>query len=347
MRIFLFEYLCSGALADVDLPASLAREGAAMRDALAADFAALPGVEVVATCDPRVAPPPVGTAIPAATPSAERELFARCCRDCDAVYVLAPELNGLLLERCRLAGELNRRTLNCRLPAIDLCGDKLALGQRLASAGIPTLPTLPCRSEDDLARLPADWWSGGSGQVVLKPRHGAGSQAISVCRSAAEATARLAEFDAGSPFGQAIVQPFLPGRPISVAALCDEAGRLACLFPIAEQRLSTDGRLSYLGGAIPARDVDRETVRDVVGRVIELIPGLCGYVGFDLLIVPGAELPLLVEINPRLTTSYVGYHRLTATNLAGGLLDPASLPPIDWNAGRVAFTPAGEVTADG
>jgi predicted ATP-grasp superfamily ATP-dependent carboligase len=43
-----------------------------------------------------------------------------------------------------------------------------------------------------------------------------------------------------------------------------------------------------------------------------VIPGLAGYVGIDLLLPDGGD-PLIVEINPRLTTSYVGYRRIYST----------------------------------
>jgi predicted ATP-grasp superfamily ATP-dependent carboligase len=76
------------------------------------------------------------------------------------------------------------------------------------------------------------------------------------------------------------------------------------------------------------------------------VPGLRGYVGVDL-IVPddNPDRPIVVEINPRLTTSYIGYRRLTDDNLAARMLDAdASPPPIAWREGFVTFDAAGNTS---
>jgi predicted ATP-grasp superfamily ATP-dependent carboligase len=75
------------------------------------------------------------------------------------------------------------------------------------------------------------------------------------------------------------------------------------------------------------------------------LPNLAGYVGFDV-VVPfdSPRQPLIVEINPRLTTSYLGYRALADDNLAERLL--ASAPshiPICWKSGSVAFLPDGSI----
>ena len=58
------------------------------------------------------------------------------------------------------------------------------------------------------------------------------------------------------------------------------------------------------------------------------IPGLWGYVGVDLVI--GDNGPVVLEVNPRLTTSYIGLSRSIGHNVAELLLrlaaDPGGLP---------------------
>jgi len=54
-----------------------------------------------------------------------------------------------------------------------------------------------------------------------------------------------------------------------------------------------------------------------------------------------------IEINPRLTTSYVGLRALTADNLMAKLWDVcagAAGVRVRWNDGGVRFTPDGTVT---
>jgi predicted ATP-grasp superfamily ATP-dependent carboligase len=58
---------------------------------------------------------------------------------------------------------------------------------------------------------------------------------------------------------------------------------------------------------------------------------------------------VLVEINPRLTTSYVGYRKLSQINLAQRMLTGVSGMgssladvPLTWRPGHVKFNAAGE-----
>jgi predicted ATP-grasp superfamily ATP-dependent carboligase len=146
-----------------------------------------------------------------------------------------------------------------------------------------------------------------------------------------------------------IVQPFVAGRALSMAAIVRGPEDFD-LLPAGEQHLSPDGRLTYQGGTIPVRDCSAAALESLVAEVIRKMPGLQGWIGFDLL-VPGNPKtpPLMIEINPRLTTSYIGYRALTEENLArrivrghsnGGGAEPFGA--IAWS-GRVRFQADGTV----
>ena len=54
---------------------------------------------------------------------------------------------------------------------------------------------------------------------------------------------------------------------------------------------------------------------------------------------PNIGESLLVEINPRLTTSYIGYRKLTNENLMEHILFPERFPkPILWKDQTVQFS---------
>src|SRR5690606_3678108 len=56
-------------------------------------------------------------------------------------------------------------------------------------------------------------------------------------------------------------------------------------------------------------------------KIARSLPDLAGYVGVDLMVVNDDRLRLeVLEINPRLTTSYVGLRAATGTNVAGLIL---------------------------
>ncbi|VTT97563.1 atp-grasp family protein : Uncharacterized protein OS=Pirellula staleyi (strain ATCC 27377 / DSM 6068 / ICPB 4128) GN=Psta_3591 PE=4 SV=1: ATP-grasp_3 [Gemmataceae bacterium] len=316
MRVFVYESLTATGTGRE--PASpehgMYREGRAMRDAVAADLGRAPGVEVTAP---------------------EGAEFDRAARSADWSLVIAPECGGELLRLAMRVSEAGGRLLGPSADAIGLCSDKLALAEQWRANGVRTPATtdrVPTRCEP----FP----------VVWKPRDGAGSTATFRLDShfaLASAKARLA---AEGHTGPMILQEFVPGRAASVAFLCGPAGNV----PLAPtfQLLSDDGRFRYLGGELPIPPDLAERAAALARRAIDCVPGLVGYVGVDLVLGDAADgsRDFAIEINPRLTTSYVGLRELAVFNLGEAMLAAAAgeaLAPLRWKAGSVRFGPDGSV----
>lgn len=347
MRLFVTEFITSGALSTQPLPPTLQREGNAMLAAVIDDLLGLPDIQILTTLDARLTSTIdlqrlerrlEITAV--ASPDEAEQAFDACARRADAVLVIAPETDGVLQRQVQRVVSVPVRSLNCSPQAIELCADKVKLAEWLSRRQIATIPT---------AALPpgvAPWsvFQGGMspGPCVVKPRDGAGSwltfAVLPGDKTAWKPCCR--QIDAAGMAARMIVQPFVAGTPVSIACLC-EPGSSPELFPVGLQRL-TPGEFQYQGGRIPARlsGAVRDAVRAVTLAACAAIPGLSGYVGLDL-IVPDdpATPPLVVEINPRLTTAYVGYRVLCRDSLAARLLNPG--PPLRWREATVEFCPDG------
>jgi predicted ATP-grasp superfamily ATP-dependent carboligase len=302
MRVFLYEYTC--ALADDSAAESLHAEGRAMLSAVLADFGRVSGVEAVT--------------LPA---EAGREAFCELARSSDYTLVIAPEFAGLLAERCRWVEQAGGRLLGPTSDAVGLTADKLLTAHRLLSAGVQTPYCDPFPGR-------------GTFPAVLKPRDGAGSLATFLVRNQAELMSRAEQARGEGWRGDFIVQRFAPGVAASVAFLLGP-GRCVPLLPAA-QHLSDDGRFRYLGGRVPLPDGLRERAVSLARRAVEAVPGLRGYVGVDVVL---GDSDQVIEINPRLTTSYVGLRALAETNLAEAMLRVAEGENVvpRWGAGEVRF----------
>lgn len=329
-RIFVYEHMCGGGLRpteDVPRAASLCTEGRAMLAAVLEDFRRVPDVDVRTILDERLRGHwPAGDGIDWIAADGEEPAFRAEARAADWSLVIAPEFERILETRCRWVLDEGGRLLGPSPDTVTLTADKLALAGHLERAGVPTPRTLPGdASPFDMPNFP---W-------VLKPRFGAGSQETQMIDGqSAFSTSR-------GHLGEKVVQPFISGRAASVAFLIGPA-QMIVLEPAA-QHLSDDDRFTYLGGSLPLPAPLADRARAVAGAAVAAVPGLFGYVGVDVVL---GERDWVIEINPRLTTSYVGLRALAMDNLAEMILRLARGEVVakpHWRAGHVQFTPDGTV----
>ncbi|MBA4188157.1 MAG: hypothetical protein C0467_09085 [Planctomycetaceae bacterium] len=309
MRVLVSEYMTAlGIGRDSASPEhGMYREGRAMRDAVVADFAAIPGVEVLESSEEAG----------------------------DWSLVIAPESDGILSRAVQRVPDLGNKHLGPSPDAIELTSDKLALSQHWREHKVPT-PATTDREPTRCEVFP----------VVWKPQDGAGSTATFKLNSAFDVASAKARLAAENHTGPMILQEFVPGRAASVAFLCGPRGQVPLLPTF--QLLSDDGRFKYLGGELPIPPQFAERAVRLGQRAVDCVPGLLGYVGVDLVLgnVADGSNDYAIEINPRLTTSYVGLRALADFNIAEAMLQAAKGEPLDplrWKPGRVRFGPDGSV----
>jgi predicted ATP-grasp superfamily ATP-dependent carboligase len=314
-RLFVYEAVSAGAFGN-NPPISLDREGQAMLGAVARDFHAVPGVQVLTVLRPGLAPSAFeGVECRVWSGASEETAFAQLLGESDAALVIAPELGGLLARRSAAVEDAGRRSLGCAAHAVCLAADKLALYQRWRDACVPTPTTYDATCAKELALR---------GPVVLKPRRGAGSLATRRIDNPALAEAVLRELALEAPSEEFLLQPWHDGLAASVSFLCGPAGDTA-LLP-GEQLLSDDGRCTYLGTRLPLDEPWRQRAVALGRRALSVFAGRNGYVGIDLVLGPATDgsTDVAIEINPRLTTSYLELRRKCAGNLAQAWLQTAA-----------------------
>ena len=318
MNVFVCEFCCCRPASDGTAQA-LRGEGWAMLAAVLHDLNRVPGVRAHTLLAEDFGPASV--ACRRVAPSAEEQMFRALAAAADWTLVIAPETDGLLHERCRWTEEAGGRLLGPSAEAVRLTGDKLTLAGQLRDRGVATPSTLPVREALHAV-------AGLSFPAVCKPRRGAGSQSTYLVREEAELRC-LAGADA-------IVQPYVPGMPVSAAFLL---GPGRCLsLPPASQHLSDDGRFRYLGGQLPLPPPLAERASRLGRLAVEAVPGLRGYVGVDIVLAENADGSgdRVIEINARLTTSYLGLRALAQGNLAKVMLGVATgteVAELTWHQG--------------
>jgi len=301
---------------------SLLAEGRAMRDAVTADFAAVPGVRVLCLSEPGASA--TGASLTPVADAPGSPDFCDFAAQADYALVIAPECGGRLEHLCGEVLGAGGRLLGPSPDAVRLAADKLALARHWEQHGVPTPQTWP------LGERPPDL------PVVVKPRDGAGSQATALWD-------RLKTCPTISWPRPLIAQQYVPGFAASVAFLIGPTQTIP-LVPC-EQLLSADGRFTYLGGRLPIAPALADRALRIATQAVRCVPGLSGYVGVDVVLGDDGR-DWAIEINPRLTTSYVGLRALARFNLAETMLAVVRDQPSSafaWHDRRIEFTPDGRV----
>lgn len=303
MRVFVFEYITGGGCAGTDIIASLAAEGDMMLNAVVRDLLALGNIQVLITRDARLDKPDLPVEI--CWVQDDWVLGWRYgIENSEVVLPIAPETGGVLERLCRLACESDRRLLNSRPEAVAIAASKLATLSHLSAAGIPVVP---CWRADRIPALVDQSW-------IVKPDNGAGCIDVHLLNGLTNLEAFL---DRQAYLSDWIVQPYLVGTAASLSLLIAEDG--VCLLGCNLQRIvQMDDRFSFLGCLVNGVDCHLEPLLSLGRSIATAIPGLWGYIGVDFILTETG--PVVLEVNPRLTTSYVGLTRSVDRNVAGLLL---------------------------
>lgn len=335
MHVFLYEWITGGGLVEEPspLPKSLLVEGEAMLAALATDFSRVPGARVTVLRDARLDPLPVFGCESIEVHSREHHLteLSKLAALADHTLVIAPEFDRILANTIAHLRGQRGRLLASSAEFIEIASDKHATATLLAEANVPVPVAILLDADAD--RLPRDF----PYPAVLKPIDGAGSQHTLLIDNHQDAPPAY-------PWPRRL-ERYQSGIAASVALLCGPTARV----PLAacRQHLTTDGRFSYLGGSLLWETELAQRATSLAERALTALPPALGYVGVDVVLGEAADgsEDVVIEVNPRLTTSYVGLRAMTDDNLAATMLGIAAGETIVPNFRRdpLEFSAAGDV----
>jgi predicted ATP-grasp superfamily ATP-dependent carboligase len=309
MRIFVFEYITGGGMLGAALPYSLAKEGDLMLRALVSDLLELEDVELIVTRDARLEKPdiPVEFRILHADDDFP-SIWQECIESADAVWPIAPENFRILEHISEAVIRQEKLLLNSSPEAVKTAASKIATSKLLEESGVVVVPTY--RPEEGLPDRKGSW--------VLKPDDGVGCQGTSICRDRDDLYRQYDRLPIDRPH---VAQPFVYGDSASLNMLVHRGE--VFLLSINRQRVAITDNGFVLLGCVVNGLVGQKVMFQRIGQdIVDAMPGLWGHIGVDMM--DTGEGFQVLEVNPRLTTSYVGLKESTGVNLAGltlGLLN--------------------------
>jgi predicted ATP-grasp superfamily ATP-dependent carboligase len=314
-NVFVYEYFSGGGSPDGNVPDGLAAEALGMLGALLADFQKWDAVRTVTILDPRFENRIPGLnrhTLPAdevvcASPDEHDAVFLSLLGCCEAALVVGPETDRILSGLSRGVESAGIPLLGSSASAAATAGDKEACSRIFCSANLPAVES--CIAGFDSAEQTAEE---KGFPLVFKPLDGIGSEGVCLVGDRLDIAEALSRVRRATAHDRILLQPFIDGIHASVSLLV--AGGRCLPLSLNLQLIRPGMPFDYRGCEVPFDHPKIQNAWDLACSASNLIPGLNGYVGVDMILADDSFR--LVEINPRLTTSYIGLRQVSRLNPA-------------------------------
>lgn len=237
-------------------------------------------------CGHEVLYPTSGMVFEAGTPVKARgfeDTLEKISKECDAGLVIAPD--EMLGDLTQIVEE-NTINLGCPSHAVRLCADKLECTRILEKESIP---------------VPQTKGSGEyNGDYVIKPRFGCACEGIH-------------KSSAGILKEGFIATEYIKGEHLSASII---TGKTQLALTVNRQLIEMNDEISYEGGIVPYY-CDRNNEIIAVAKKTAKALGCRGYAGVDMVL---GDMPYVVDVNPRPTTSIIGISRVMEEEIADLML---------------------------
>ncbi len=234
------------------------------------------------------------------------DFFSDIIPKVDLVWVIAPESDGEL-ERFHIASQ-KKLWIGSGLKAIRLASNKLETKKYLKSLGINTPDKITFKSLKKKKYTKA----------VYKPIDGAGTTDTYIIETEKNIINTLSK--KRSCF---FLEEWVEGTAYSVSLNCNNSDFE--ILSINKQYITSNhlGKLFY-GGVKPVENKMFKKLHKSILPIISLIAaninGLRGFIGIDFILKENSQISI-IEINPRLTCSYIGISKYKKSNAALKILN--------------------------
>lgn len=237
----------------------------------------------------------------------------------DGVYVIAPESDQVLETIVKTVEEAGGTSLNCSSEAIKRVSNKMTTYETLKNCGLQVPETIVVNTTNDPSSIKSKIKKLGY-PLIFKALDGVSCAGLSIVKTEKNIPKALEKVRQETTNKQFIVQKRVKGKAASVSVFSDGKNAVAVTLNQQFVTLTTpDEDSSYYGGAIPFKHPLEHEALTTAKNAVETLGGLKGYVGVDMVLTNKG--PIVIEVNPRLTVSYVGLRKVVNFNAAQAIID--------------------------
>ncbi|MFX1411106.1 MAG: ATP-grasp domain-containing protein [Promethearchaeota archaeon] len=325
--VFIFEFVSGGGFNQVDIPSSLFCEGFSMLKSIIADFK-LMDFEIITILDYRIYFLSNYLKADKIHKIDAKEnylrIFKKYVRECKYIFIIAPETSNILYHLTKVAKSYNKIILSIDLEGIKIGTSKIKTYNFFKKNEINTPKTylIPLKNN----KLDLDFiikkFNDLNCSIIIKPEDGVGAESIYYFERENQIKeffhAKSNNFDYERSY---ILQEFIEGRDLSVSLIGFSTNlNSPIILSVNSQDVNIKTKSEYFGGFTPVEN-HKEILNNIARTINQFnLTKFSGYFGIDLVRKKDKSLCFL-EINPRLTTSYIGLRNVINVNIVDLILN--------------------------
>jgi len=316
IKVLVFEYITGGGLSQEEIPASLAKEGMLMMQAIIDELTDNASIVITVLVDYRFKNIQLASNVNIVFVHEHQcvyQLLPSLLDIVDFIWPVAPEMDGELVKLTQLIEKKDVVLLNSSSAAITVCSDKLVTSNTLKEAGLDVIESM--QWDQFSQNYPAPW--------VIKSKYGVGCLDNYFIANKEQLIKITKRIDNKKDY---VIQPYIKGKVLSLSCLFKQ-GKAWLLCCNKQDVVINKGQFELKACIVNISDDNNDLYQKIIDQVASSIPGLFAYVGIDIILTEN-NVPMILEINPRLTTSYVGINQAIGYNVANAVIEMTQNDPI-------------------
>jgi len=318
-RIFIFEFVSGGGFNNIEIPLSLFCEGFAMLRSIIADFKDL-NFEIGTLLDNRIISLSqylkASYTIPVDINDNYIEKYKEQLTNCEYCFIIAPESSNTLYFLTEIAHNMKKNILSINLEGIKLSSSKFNIYKFFKSFNIltPLTFSIPTKKNSLDLEFIIQKFDEINKPIIIKPDDGVGAEFVNYFENKEQIIKFFQDSKKKIDLSRRyILQEFVRGRDLSVSIIRTETFEdiiktNTIILSVNAQVIDikhNGSESQYIGGYTPVED--HLKIKEQLHPIIEKLDltAFKGYFGIDFIKKPDGTFNF-IEINPRLTTSYIG-----------------------------------------
>jgi predicted ATP-grasp superfamily ATP-dependent carboligase len=322
-KLLVFEFVSGGGFSDTTIPTSLFCEGFGMLRSITKDFSLL-DFEIYTLLDYRICFLSKFLQADNIVKIQKNDNYIKYFKDliriCEYTFIIAPESSNILYELTKIAKNYGKIILSTNLKGIEYGTSKIISCKifKKNKTLTPKTHKIPYKKKSLDVEFILHKFRKFKTPIVIKPEDGVGAESVYYFEKESQIINFFMEFNPNfEKKRNYILQEFINGRSLSISLVGSPNLHInPLILSLNSQNIDIKNKESeYLGGYTPVENF-KDLFNEISNNTNKLKKlKIEGYFGIDFIENINHSV-VFIELNPRLTTSYIGLRKILNFNCA-------------------------------